>query len=50
MTTAARHEVPLSAEEAQDLAQRCADAMFSRDRASQGLGHGDRQTSRPDSR
>ena len=38
MTTAAHHELPLSDEEAQDLAQRCADAMYSRDRASQGLG------------
>jgi acyl-CoA thioesterase len=28
----------LSAEEAQDLAQRCADAMYARDRASQALG------------
>jgi acyl-CoA thioesterase len=28
----------LSAEDAQDLAQRCADAMYARDRASQALG------------
>jgi acyl-CoA thioesterase len=38
MNAAGHHEPALSAEEAQDLAQRCADAMYARDRASQGLG------------
>jgi acyl-CoA thioesterase len=32
------HEPPLSEAEAQALAQRCADSMYARDRASQGLG------------
>ncbi len=37
-SAAAHHEPALSAEEAQALAERCADSMFARDTASQGLG------------
>ena len=38
MNATTHHEPPLSPEEAQRLAQWCADAMYARDHASQGLG------------
>ena len=38
MNAASHHEPTLTPEEAQALAQQCADAMFARDSASQGLG------------
>jgi acyl-CoA thioesterase len=38
VTEMSHHEPTLSPEEAQTLAQRCADSMYARDHASQGLG------------
>jgi acyl-CoA thioesterase len=38
MTAPPHHEPPLSPAEAQALSERCAEAMYARDRASQGLG------------
>ena len=38
MTAMSQHEPQLTPEEAQALAQRCADSMYARDHASQGLG------------
>ena len=38
MSAAAHHDPSLSPEEAQALAERCADAMYARDSASQALG------------
>jgi acyl-CoA thioesterase len=38
MNATTHHDPPLSPEEAQALAERCAEAMYARDRASQGLG------------
>jgi len=38
MTATSHHEPQLTPEEAQALAQRCADIMYARDHASQGLG------------
>ena len=38
MNATTHHDPPLSPAEAQALAERCAEAMYARDRASQGLG------------
>jgi len=38
MSATTHHDPPLSPEEAQALAERCAEAMYARDGASQGLG------------